>query len=384
MKEIRLLFVFLAFSSTGTFAQYDVDCEQNYEVANRLYLQGRLDSALNLMKPCLANDGKGTPAQLRGNIFKLAAQINILLDREKTALHQTEKFLEARPYYKVNPTTDIARFQAALDTMRSLPRLSFGIRLSRSRSYVKQVQNYSTLVRPDEETFDEGTYTPKSAMQFAISGTYGLTQFLSLKAEVGFNNYCFLYQTSYNWSINVSRGGEPIIEQIDFLYDSDQRVNYIALPLSLVYFYKPQNKYVPFLEVGGYAQYMTQAFRSMKLEYVSSDRGQFLSDVTSDVLVNELFRRKQAGLLFGGGLMRNVRRGQIRLDLRYMLPLTDAERIEGRYANEADAIHDILFRYYDVLDELRIRNVEIGVTFAYNLKYKILKKKSKFIPFMGG
>ncbi|MEM6297528.1 MAG: hypothetical protein AAF740_02460, partial [Bacteroidota bacterium] len=74
MKKILLFFTIIALSITGTFAQDD--CEQNYEIANRLYLQGRLDSALSLISPCLVDDGKGIPAQLRGSIFKLAAQIN--------------------------------------------------------------------------------------------------------------------------------------------------------------------------------------------------------------------------------------------------------------------------------------------------------------------
>ena len=76
-------------------------CTSQYNQAQSLYDQGKVDSVMIHLKSCLYNRRllNRTPKNIQAEIFKLAGNASILLDNPDSAKYYINRFLGERPFY---------------------------------------------------------------------------------------------------------------------------------------------------------------------------------------------------------------------------------------------------------------------------------------------
>jgi len=375
----RILLVLIVFLGLGhlVFAQY---CSNQYQEALNLYNEGRIDQALEALDSCLQHPRllRQASKTTRMEILKLAADAHILLDEHQSALDNIYDLLSKQPFYNAEDhPDDLVLFSAAIDTLRANPKWIIGVRAGLNSTLVKREQSYSVLefnqfepVRNyNDNLFEVGDIRETLGFQFAFLIEYVFwSKHLSMSTEPGFSKIRYEYSIAY--------------EDLRNAFAATQKLNYFDLPFLIKSRFLLKNSFQPYVQVGFSNRFLMSANREISSTFRPSSTGSaILTRQTPETPVSSLMNDYIYGLIFGGGvnwdwkIERNVflRNSALSLDIRYLTGLRNANNPEKRFLNNnlSDAF---LYEFYDVTDDIKLRNWEISLMFRYHLQYHVFKR----------
>lgn len=358
-------------------------CAERFNKAQRLYEQGRIDSVIISLNPCLKSKGliSEVSRSIQINIYRLAANTHILLDNYDSAYYYISKLLARKPHYVLETENqDILRFKAALDTIRAYPKWRIGFGLGANQTLVKLVESFSVL------EFSEQIPTKNYITELI---DFNDLEIVDVSDILGFQIYSFLEYTF--WKKNLSVLVEPGFSKFRFEYNATfeeldnlrfeflQKMKYFALPLLFKYRILLDRKWSPFFLTGVNNRFLLSANKKI----VSTSRPGFntsntiIRRETPTTPINSLTNTYNIGIELGAGVSfkgnstsRLMRNSNFNFDVRFIKGLNNLNNEKNRFLNN-DLSDVFLFEFYDVSDDIKIKNVVFSISWTYNLSHKV-------------
>ncbi len=379
----RLRFFFLLFVlvdyAPESWAQY---CLSQYQTAQSSYEDGRIDAVLDDLDSCLAHPklARKLSKSTRVELYKLAANAHILLDEPGDALDNIYRVLAERPFYDSrNYPDDLLMFSAAVDTLRADPQWIVGFRGGINTTLVKTEKSFSVLEfdeqvpsrRYAENLLDQEASELKRILgfQFSFLIEYVIwSKHLSVSVEPGFSNLRYEYQIAY--------------PELNNSFAATQKISYFDLPFLLKYRLFLKKTFQPYAQVGLSNRFLVSANKEIISQFrPSSTSSTVITRKTPETPVNSLMHNYIYGLIFGLGVNWDwkivdntfLRNSSLSLDLRYFSALENANDPGKRFVNN-DLSDVFLFEFYDVTDDIKLRNWEVSLILRHNLRYKVFKR----------
>ncbi len=334
-RTIILRFSLIAFCLSFSFKAHS-DCGDNLISAKKLYEEGKLDDAINLILPC-----SQTESAVQWQAYKLLTKAYLAKQDDINARNAAVRMIELHPTYEVNPRYDSKGFINLLKSIDVIPKLSFGLTIMYGPNIT--LPRVTKLYTP--AIYDK-TYSNKGGFQLGLVAGYNI----NLNHGFGFNMIYNVknYQVNYDWSGNS--------------YDISESLRYIDFPLMYRYSFST-NKPVRFsILAGPYASVLVNSHNNIiaKNEAVSSELPHYGSNVR---------RKKLAyGGLIGLGLNIKSKKGHFSLETRYSRSISNITEESSRYDNSL-LMYD--FVYLD--DDIQLDYLSLSVGYHFYINYKVPK-----------
>jgi outer membrane protein W len=358
MKGVRIIIFFFAqglFLISLKSTSQIINCSDNYEKALKFYNSGMVDSALNVIKPCLGNTKAldGVTNGTRVNIYRLAALSEIMKGDPDKAEVYVKQLLKYKPDYKTSfREDDLMEFRQMLDKSYSQPSLRLGIIGGFGISFVKLQKKYSNY-----ETASGAKYSLHTSpgYQFGIAGEKTFTKNISLEVAAEITRVQFKYI-----SINLA----------STQYQYNQSLTCMEIPVLAKYYFSIKSPFKPYLQGGVSGRISLNNMENSD----AYGRYWFTKSSNSDkILTTFLTDFEYFGLILGGGVGYDLKKLNIRLDVRYNHYFKNS----GLYS-KFDAIagyEDIpdteRFHFTDDINLISMKNIQISIGLFYNLNYKV-------------
>lgn len=376
-----LFFTFLvliastAFPRGGGISKEDLNTHFRTKVdeMKTYYRNGDLDSIITLyIKECCKEDKKTEnkkfrkiKKEIRADIYRLVFLSYTELDKPDQADIYLKKFLVIRrgertdDYWRSIRTTAQNKYYVA-------PRWLVGLKLGTNVTFPHPVNRYQVLelaADNGEEHYQKDYVfhlTHSRGLQAGIILEYALRKNLSVTVQPAVSSLGFLYKNSFK------REGETADETVTLNYTHCQKLNYIELPVLLKYrFIKTKLK--PYVQVGAYCGLMQSAVKSLKA--VSDPETEGYKDETI-IKIKELFTRFNIGLWVGGGIGYETGDLRLAIEVNYKHGLNNIIDKDRRFDNP-----ELQFAYYDVFDDIKIRNFELSLKVMLPLSFKAFRRQ---------
>ncbi len=355
MRKYILLFIFLHVCLLSVYSQQKNNNQQEakidtsrideqYKLALKCYKLGQIDSSLFILRRCISRNMAmvSVSSQTKGNMYRLAALSSMLVDSGKEANSYIKKMLEYQPFYKDENLNDddLELFRAAVAGFTLTPQITVGLRAGVNIPQYSIVKSYNIF-----DTEKATKETPVVSFNVGATASYGLTKNISLVVEPEYIQ-CSSKSEIARSSISPELGNIKTKLQIGFI--SVPVLARFGLTLK-------KGELTPYIEAGAFYSYLVSATKTIDTEEFPIDL--FLS-------------KNNVGVLFGAGCIRNHKTFGIGVNVRYMnnLSLTNSEEKRFLYDYSND---NMLYKYYNVFDDFKLRNFELSVTFTYNMRFKV-------------
>ena len=307
--------------------------------AKSLYELGKLNEVISELNPCL------THSLDRTNLwqgYKLKALAYLALNDKDNARRAAEDMLEINPLFKPSLLKDPKDFVELVNSIVIIPRFSLGISLAGgiNNTYVDVMQSHTL-------TNDAKSYTNKLGWHSGFNVGYNISRNL----EIGAN----ILSSSKNYQVNFETAGYKI--------SVNEKLSYLEVPILLKYSFL-KSRLRPYVEAGAFGGYLLAANSDFKSTYTD---GTVYSE--NNVSSDDRRNKTNFGLLFGAGLTyKTGPGGQLVLDIRYCMGLSNIVNTANRYADES-----VYFPYYYIDDDLRISNSLISIGYVKYINYKVVR-----------
>jgi len=314
-----------------------------FKIATKHYKDGKIDSALVVLEPILNSrkEMKLVSKETRADIYRLAAHCNFIVENPEEAQENIKSMLAYRPYYKDDNANkdDIDRFtQQMLDlSPYALPKMTLGLRTGYNITSVKQTNFYSVLEMQHFNT--KKKYTGSYGFHFGGIAQYAFLRNLSFSIEPNFIWQVLEYEISVFPNITNK---------------AKQSFFYIEFPVLAKYYFAPLAKYNPYLQTGFQYKSLFNATRDQNFDLLNVLNGYDL------------------GYILGAGVAHKSEKWTFALDFRYIQGMINLAKEETRYTNNLDN-NNLVFEYYDVMDDFKLRNFQISFSWTYHLNYKVYR-----------
>jgi len=261
-------------------------------------------------------------------------------------------------------------------SMGEIPQVQLGLKGGVNLNHLEATQSYSVITPVDlgssltnQKVYDK----PYSNMgtQIGLVAAFAINNKMVINAEPAFMTLKFGYQNEYSWS-----QGEDSFVNTE--YDFDHALNYLDIPLTIKY-HLTDGPIKPFIQAGGYYAFLTNANKTVNATIEDSALGGSgdLTTNSSRLGVNDLFITSNAGLVGGVGVSIDVGNspgdmdgssdlGTVRftLSVNYRQGLHNVVDVKNRFKDSA-----LVSGNYDVLDDLRFKNIEVSAGVLFTMKY---------------
>ncbi len=316
------------------------------EQADIFYQNGKLDSSLKVLRPYLKDKRllKRYDKSGKAELYRLAALNYILLDSLGEAGKNIKKVLGAKHDYEVRQG-DLLSFKASLDTLYISPRITIGINLGWTGSITTKTNSYSVLYTA-EENVKEDYLVNYTGSTFGFKGAYYLNRHFSIATSLNFTTANFKYQAIYN----------PI--STSAIYEYNNVLNYIDIPLVLKYKVLPKPYFTPYFFLGGFYRFAAAATKTVG---------------ATSIDIRQMIENHSYGATAGVGLSKSMgKRWQISIDGRYLYNFGLINKPNKRFVNNGEGNIDFTtYAAYDALDDLRMQNFQVVLGISYLLRYKV-------------
>ncbi len=362
-RNISLLFLLSLFPILGiisdgyaqdassSLANVAEDCGTALSRADHAYELGAFREVLSILAPCLPS-GIADEDVWRG--YRLQAISYLLLDQPDSAEESTRQMLRRNPFYRAVPEQDPYEFAKLLESLGSYPEFGAGVFLD--------------LLQPQVNLLQSNSLT----QTFANAGDYAAPLKINVGAE-------FLYRPSPSIALGIeamlisedfTRTTVPI-QQYTSVYD--ENLSSLAVPLFarwnvLSLFGNTKGAFQPFIEAGGFGQWMTSITAKVTLTSTSSNSGSS-SSLIQDGSPQDRTKSFNYGTVVGIGVSwAYSNTSEIVLRGRYWNGLVDLTQPSARYTSPL-----FLPAYYED-DDIALRGIEI--TLGVNLQFGFQEYKS--------
>lgn len=262
---------------------------------------------------------------------------------------------------------------------KQLPQLQLGLKTGINFTKVQSLLPFSALENTSEDPeFNHKKYKKgRPGSQLGFTAAFGLNNTFTFSISPVYINYNFEYEDAHSWEdLEVTENNT----KLDFTHKHN--LQYIEVPLTVKYHFLP-GKIKPYLEAGAYfgvLQQATKNIRTTRIDNATSENEIKVSDEQT-IGAKSLFIRSHAGAIAGAGIRYDVGRvsslmegstnlGVVTIFLSgvYKYGFNNITDVKNRYADNRS-----FFATYDVMDDLKIRNIEVSLGCLFTLKYKISK-----------
>ncbi|MCB9251960.1 MAG: PorT family protein [Flavobacteriales bacterium] len=330
--SITILFLF-----TPLWSYSQNECYEKIEQASKFIDQGKIDEAMNLVRPCIYSSTNDSKAQA----FRILSIASTLLNRKDSAIYFAVKMLELNPLYKSNFLNDPKDFTQILDKIDIIPKFSIGVALMYGLNF-----SYPQVTGSYRPTSYEKKYSNKAGYFVGIIAGYNFNKNIRLDLNLigNIRKYSMEY-TSYGRD-----------------YKIDETFNSLDIPLLLNYTFVPKKKISYHILAGPYASILINSYNDLSVTDTT---------VTKEVKRYSSKLRRNAfnyGIVGGVGFSYRFNTLHLSMDVRYYKGLSNLTKSDQRYEN-ATLIYD-----YDYLDDdIKLDNLAFNFGFHYYLNYKISK-----------
>jgi hypothetical protein len=158
--------------------------------------------------------------------------------------------------------------------------------------------------------------------------------------------------------------------QLSSQYQYDQSIRYVEIPVLVRHYFSSESSFKPYLEGGLEGKISLNNMEKSDLY----GRYWFTKSSNSDhILTTFLTDIEYFGLVIGGGVGYDLKKFNLRLDLRYNHYLKSSAR-SSKFDNVTgydDISPDEKFHYTDDINLINMKNLQISLGFLYNLSYKV-------------
>jgi Outer membrane protein beta-barrel domain len=357
MKRIKHIFTFglvvLIFNSFNCQAQ-STDINADYEKALQLYNYGMADSALSILKTCIANrkELNNLSPERRASVYRLAALSDIMTGNSEEAEAYARRMVTNKPDYRNHfQADDLMEFRLIVQKTIPQPSLRIGLIGGFNIPFVNVQKKYSDY----ESTAGTYTVTKMAGYQIGIVVENTIAKRVSIEASPGMTQILFKY---INRDIESTQ------------YEYDQSVTYLEIPIVCRYIFSHDKPFKPYLQGG-----IGCRFPLFPREY-SSDYGKYWLTQSSNsdkILTTFETDVETIGLVLGGGAGYDFKNLSIRLDLRYNYNFKSSAKSSefDNISGYDDISPNEKFHYTDDINLINLKYLQVSVGFLYNLKYKV-------------
>jgi len=339
------------------------DCLERLREAEVCYNNGRMDSTLSKLLPCLEDEDavKDMSRFDRRDMYRLTSQASIFLDNYSLADKYTRELLKLDPFYKIS-NDDMLLFRDRINQTRLIPKSRFGVTGGVLHMQPEVIQQIS-LFGP----YDLGGMGPIGTPFFGFQYEYNVLPGTWLGSELIFG------QSVHYKYIMVDYTGSVVGQ-------TGLNMAFLKLPVYLNYNILQNKRFSPYVKVGGLValSYLKNYYNAESR--VSDSYGKYyynreILDLTGAstgiARIAFFYERSLVFNLFTGlGVMGRFRRTNIALDFRYIPTLSRKDPLGGLLSLEDIDETDFLSTFDD-LRVIRMRNYfQVSTTVSINLNYK--------------
>jgi hypothetical protein len=202
MKKLVYIGMMLLLMTVKVIAQKK--CKDALSGAEKLYNQGQIAEAIQLLEPCSKRMSKEDE---RFESFRLLGLCYQFQNNEKKALNYVSQMLKMRPEYQKYPNIDPLEFTELVNRFEVRPMWYLGAKVGININSVRLMQNYS-MVKAEQ------VYYPTVGYQFGITGEY------MYKRNISFSTELLMDGRSVHHDLSLSNGEKQVVTE------SQQYVNW--------------------------------------------------------------------------------------------------------------------------------------------------------------
>lgn len=303
--------------------------------------------------------------EIRATIYQWVALSYIALDRPELADTYLKKLLVIRHDEGIGdywlPIRNIAKNKYYV-----APRWLVGIKGGTNFTVTYPGDRFDTLT----PAFDppEGAYqkdyvfnlTHSRGTQAGIIVEYALTKNLSACVQPTIGSLRFQYKNNFEWQ------GEDGSEAITGEFVHNQRLKYIEIPVLIRYrFLKAKLK--AYAQIGGFYRIMTVTNKSID---ATIREGDFKAkEQVRGINIEKQITRSNIGLLVGAAVGYDTGRVRLELEGNYKISFNNIVNGNQRFGND-----ELIFGYYDIFDDIKIRNWELSLNLLLPVSFKAFRR----------
>ena len=233
----------------------------------------------------------------------------------------------------------------------------------------------TNALRPDllDKEYEDFT---QYGTQVGLIVSYEFVDQISVSLQPQFINYRFRYSNFYSW-VDFNEAGN----QINLNLEHDHRLNYLEIPLLFRYDFDvaaassggsrsssggTSGRWVPFVQLGGFYGRLLKGLKEIDIRQTDLAAGSEneLEAVQQTEDITDLLLQNHIGIIGGGGIGYTIGNARFSLEINYRLGMNNITKEKTRYSN-----YSLVTGAYDVLDNMRLRNLELSLSFVMPLKF---------------
>ncbi len=369
--NIRIIFVLLfIFGFNSVIAQQNVDDEYDkvMKEIGRVYESGKMDKVISLYQAqCCktVNDKfvetikfKSVSKQIKARIYEYVALASIATDQPNGSELYLEKLFSIE--YNKTFTDSWLIIASKRKEYTVIPRFSVGFIGAINMASANVINTHEIfLPLPERSSGGEKDYSPALGNHVGIVLNYMLSRNFSLEMNVLSTRTSFIYTKEHQW-------GETNHVSVENKHKTS--FSYLEFPVFLRY--QLTGKIHPYIQVGFLSGLLQNATRTMDYtigEHIygfNQDNSYTATIKVSDQIVNTHF-----AAIVGFGIDFKIKKNHFLLSGKYIYGLNDVVSHKNRYDNKK-----LMYHFYDVLDETKLKRFEFTFSYMYPLSYKAFKK----------
>jgi hypothetical protein len=358
---VILIINILAFHfGASLYAQNTSSIDNLYRQAQDYYQEGKIDSATILLDSCLrSNEFLKAYIGTRADIYRLLAFAYITLDRLQDAQQPIKKMLALRPFYQKN-REDPMYFQIALDSLEASSLFSIGLRSGTNVAFARRIgEAFSMISGIDNPNLGEEQYSFGLGFYLGFHFRYRIFKNITIGVMPTFASYTYSYREDYRLKRPSTQlvGSRPDTIFANFNYAYKQTLRYLEFPLVISYTPTDKYKFSPYISAGWYQGFLLVATKESSASFVTNS--QSFPNQENYIKVNN-------GYLLGIGFTYRMSRLVLNLEANYKYGLINLTNSTNRFANA-----EIALGFYDIPNDIKINNIEVGLNILYNLNFKV-------------
>ena len=347
MKHIQallLLSLLLLVSAGNIYSQKNDNTElrDKYKQAKTLFDEGKADKALDVLRPHLRKiKQKNASKELRAKLNRMAALSHIILKNEDSALIYVKHLLSIYPDYveKNKEDYDFQRLHSFMGRYTTHPGLIVG--------FVAGINTCRPFEPPVESSYSLFDGEGNTEIDYKVGGGY----YYGIAVE----NF-FTQRFSATASINISKMGYTLQTNNETMgkFTDKQSFSNIELPLFIKYSLFSRWGTQINVEIGGAVSVLSKAVRSE----TENTNGMY---------------KLNWGEGLGFGISHSFGKFMIAVDAKYIVWNRQVNNPDSRFLfNDNSDI--FIHKFYDIADDIKIRNAQFEIKGYYTLNYNVQKK----------
>jgi hypothetical protein len=339
MKNAIFYIIAILICLPSAFSQ--TDCQDALYNANKLYEQGKMYDAIDLLETCMMSlDSKNDQFEA----YRLMAICFENMSAESDMSYYVEKMLTLKPYYQSLPNHDAGSFAQAMSTFKVIPKTSIGFKIGFGTNLTKLKQSYSAYDVAQQ-------YQATLSYDYGIVGRYFSASDMALEAGITLSGARIRHEL--NGGEAWTKSYTEQLSLLNFTMTAKKYKQTKMKPLSMFYGIKPGLSF----------------FTSSKSQITTKNLSNGIpAHETKSGLADRNTFQPNLGILLG--FSRKLTKGTMEFQLEYQLFARTTVKSELRLDNET-----FVFNTGYINDDVKLNMLNLSMTYTIPSSYTIERVK---------